>query len=47
MIAASNDKLSDTTTMGLDPDMHFQLTVPTQVIFCLKEKNAKKINSHR
>lgn len=37
----------DTTTMALDPSISFQLATPMQVIFCLKEKNAKKINSHR
>ncbi|KAG9017499.1 hypothetical protein FRB90_001092 [Tulasnella sp. 427] len=40
-----------TTTFGLDPDLKFKYpdkgVVPTQIIFCLKEKNAKKINSHR
>ncbi|KAF8313453.1 hypothetical protein DL93DRAFT_2081168 [Clavulina sp. PMI_390] len=36
-----------TTTMCLDPDISFQLATPMQVIFCLKEKNTKKINSHR
>lgn len=33
--------------MALDPSLNFQLMMPTQVIFCLKEKNQKKINSHR
>jgi cellulose synthase/poly-beta-1,6-N-acetylglucosamine synthase-like glycosyltransferase len=40
-----------TTTFALDPDLHFKYpdkgVVPTQIVFCLKEKNAKKINSHR
>ncbi|KAG8891548.1 Chitin synthase, class 3, partial [Tulasnella sp. 417] len=40
-----------TTSFGLDPDLKFKYpekgVVPTQIIFCLKEKNAKKINSHR
>ncbi|TFK68710.1 glycosyltransferase family 2 protein [Pluteus cervinus] len=40
-----------TTSFGLDPNLHFKYpdkgVVPTQVIFCLKEKNQKKINSHR
>lgn len=40
-----------TTSFGLDPDLRFKYPdagiVPTQVIFCLKEKNQKKINSHR
>lgn len=40
-----------TTTFALDPDLRFKYpdkgVVPTQIIFCLKEKNAKKINSHR
>ncbi len=40
-----------TTTFGIDPDLRFRYPdkgiVPTQIIFCLKERNAKKINSHR
>ncbi|KZV63383.1 glycosyltransferase family 2 protein [Peniophora sp. CONT] len=40
-----------TATFALDADMHFRYPdkgiVPTQVIFCMKEKNQKKINSHR
>lgn len=40
-----------TTTFALDSHMHFRYPdkgiVPTQIIFCLKEKNQKKINSHR
>ncbi|KAG9009396.1 hypothetical protein FRB94_012053 [Tulasnella sp. JGI-2019a] len=40
-----------TTTFALDPELRFRYPdkgiVPTQIIFCLKEKNAKKINSHR
>ncbi|KAF8482206.1 chitin synthase-domain-containing protein [Gautieria morchelliformis] len=40
-----------TTSFALDPDLHFKFPdkgiVPTQIIFCLKEKNQKKINSHR
>lgn len=40
-----------TTTFGLDPELRFRYPdkgiVPTQIIFCLKEKNSKKINSHR
>ncbi|KAF9070089.1 chitin synthase-domain-containing protein [Rhodocollybia butyracea] len=36
---------------GLDPNLHFKYPdkgiVPTQIIFCMKEKNQKKINSHR
>ncbi|WVQ73358.1 hypothetical protein IAR50_002927 [Cryptococcus sp. DSM 104548] len=40
-----------TTSFALDPDLHFKYPdrgiVPCQIIFCLKEKNAKKINSHR
>lgn len=40
-----------TTTFGLDPNMHFRYpdkgVVPTQILFCMKEKNQKKINSHR
>lgn len=40
-----------TTQVSLDPDMKFQGAekgiVPVQMLFCLKEKNAKKINSHR
>lgn len=40
-----------TTSFALDPDMRFKYPdkgiVPTQIIFCMKEKNQKKINSHR
>jgi chitin synthase len=40
-----------TTQVSLDSDLHFKGAekgiVPCQVIFCLKEKNAKKLNSHR
>ncbi|KAG8886087.1 hypothetical protein FRB97_007963 [Tulasnella sp. 331] len=40
-----------TATFALDPELRFRYPdkgiVPTQIIFCLKEKNAKKINSHR
>ncbi|KAJ3139142.1 Chitin synthase, class 1 [Geranomyces variabilis] len=40
-----------TTQIALDKDrnirLHKQGIVPVQVLFCLKEKNAKKINSHR
>ncbi|GBC08513.1 hypothetical protein RclHR1_08180007 [Rhizophagus clarus] len=40
-----------TTQLSIDPDMNFKGAdkgiVPVQVLFCLKEKNAKKINSHR
>ncbi|KAF8514223.1 glycosyltransferase family 2 protein [Hysterangium stoloniferum] len=40
-----------TASFALDPDLHFKYPdkgiVPTQIIFCLKEKNQKKINSHR
>ncbi|ORY30579.1 chitin synthase 6 [Naematelia encephala] len=40
-----------TTSFALDGDLHFKYPdkgiVPCQIIFCLKEKNAKKINSHR
>lgn len=46
-----------TTSVALDPDLHFKYPdpakkggpgiVPTQILFCLKEKNQKKINSHR
>ncbi|KAH9942456.1 chitin synthase-domain-containing protein [Epithele typhae] len=40
-----------TTTFGLDEDLKFRYPdkgiVPTQIIFCMKEKNQKKINSHR
>ncbi|KAI9331872.1 chitin synthase-domain-containing protein [Obelidium mucronatum] len=40
-----------TTQLGVDPDMNIsgaqQGVVPCQILFCLKEKNAKKINSHR
>ena len=40
-----------TTTFGLDQDLHFRYpdkgVVPTQIVFCMKERNQKKINSHR
>lgn len=40
-----------TTQLSLDPEMKFQGAesgiVPVQMLFCLKEKNQKKINSHR
>ncbi|KAJ3409910.1 Chitin synthase, class 2 [Chytriomyces hyalinus] len=40
-----------TTQLGIDQDMNIsgaqQGIVPCQILFCLKEKNAKKINSHR
>ena len=40
-----------TTSFGLDPDIHFKYpgkgVVPCQILFCMKEKNQKKINSHR
>jgi chitin synthase len=40
-----------TTTFALDSNIHFKYPdngiVPTQILFCLKEKNQKKINSHR
>ncbi|ESK96664.1 glycosyltransferase family 2 protein [Moniliophthora roreri MCA 2997] len=40
-----------TTSFGLDPNLQFKYPdkgiVPTQIVFCMKEKNQKKINSHR
>ncbi|KAF7976842.1 hypothetical protein HWV62_5542 [Athelia sp. TMB] len=40
-----------TTSFALDPNMHFRYPdkgiVPTQIMLCIKEKNQKKINSHR
>lgn len=40
-----------TTQLSLDSKMQFRGAekgmVPVQILFCLKEKNAKKINSHR
>ncbi|KAJ7901773.1 glycosyltransferase family 2 protein [Mycena olivaceomarginata] len=40
-----------TTSFGIDANLKFRYPdkgiVPTQVIFCMKEKNQKKINSHR
>ncbi|RIB17802.1 Glycosyltransferase Family 2 protein [Gigaspora rosea] len=40
-----------TTQLSIDAEMKFKgeksELVPIQVLFCLKEKNAKKINSHR
>ena len=40
-----------TASFGLDENLHFRYPdkgiVPTQILFCLKEKNLKKINSHR
>lgn len=40
-----------TTTFALDPELRFRYPdkgiVPTQIIFCLKEQNAKKIDGLR
>ncbi|CCL99083.1 uncharacterized protein FIBRA_01097 [Fibroporia radiculosa] len=40
-----------TASFGLDPNLHFKYPdkgiVPTQILFCMKERNQKKINSHR
>lgn len=40
-----------TTQVSLDPDLKFKGAekgmVPCQIIFCLKERNQKKLNSHR
>ncbi|KAG1450422.1 hypothetical protein G6F56_008354 [Rhizopus delemar] len=40
-----------TTQLSIDADMNFRGeekgVVPVQILFCLKEKNQKKINSHR
>lgn len=40
-----------TTQVSLDPDLKFKGRekgiMPCQLIFCLKEKNARKLNSHR
>ncbi|POW03761.1 hypothetical protein PSHT_11525 [Puccinia striiformis] len=40
-----------TTQISIDPDLKFKGSekglVPVQILFCLKEKNQKKINSHR
>ncbi|KAI8081997.1 chitin synthase 2 [Gilbertella persicaria] len=40
-----------TTQLSIDADMNFRGAelgvVPVQILFCLKEKNQKKINSHR
>ncbi|KAI9314163.1 chitin synthase 1 [Dichotomocladium elegans] len=40
-----------TTQLSLNPDLKFKSAinniVPTQILFCLKEKNQRKINSHR
>ena len=40
-----------TTSFGLDPDVKFVYpdkgVMPTQILLCIKEKNQKKINSHR
>jgi chitin synthase len=36
-----------TTQIDVDSNMNVTSNVPMQVIFCLKEENAKKINSHR
>ncbi|TXT15990.1 hypothetical protein VHUM_00493 [Vanrija humicola] len=40
-----------TTSFALDPDLHFKYPdrgiVPCQILFCMKENNARKINSHR
>lgn len=40
-----------TASFGLDPALRFRYPdkgiVPTQILFCMKERNQKKINSHR
>ncbi|KAJ3327994.1 Chitin synthase, class 1, partial [Gonapodya sp. JEL0774] len=36
-----------TTQVMVDESLRLQNTIPIQTIFCLKEANAKKINSHR
>src|SRR6266478_1473481 len=40
-----------TTSFAIDSNLHFKYPdkgiVPTQIIFCMKERNQKKINSHR
>ncbi|KAH8925578.1 glycosyltransferase family 2 protein [Atractiella rhizophila] len=40
-----------TTQLSIDPSLKFKGLekgiVPTQIIFCLKERNGKKLNSHR
>jgi chitin synthase len=40
-----------TTSFALDSNLHFRYPdkgiVPCQILFCMKEKNQKKINSHR
>ncbi|EMD37704.1 glycosyltransferase family 2 protein [Gelatoporia subvermispora B] len=40
-----------TTSFALDPNLKFRYPdkgiVPTQILFCMKEQNQKKINSHR
>lgn len=40
-----------TTQLSLNPDLKFKNAinkiVPTQILFCIKEKNQRKINSHR
>jgi chitin synthase len=38
------------TSFAIDPNLHFKYPdkgiVPTQIIFCMKKRNQKKINSH-
>nr|CAA61028.1 Chitin synthetase II [Ustilago maydis]prf//2208421B chitin synthase [Ustilago maydis] len=39
-----------TAQLSIDPSMHFkgrEGIMPVQILFCLKERNQKKINSHR
>ncbi|CAG8727270.1 3236_t:CDS:2, partial [Racocetra persica] len=36
-----------TTQLMVDNDFKIHNILPVQIIFCLKEKNAKKLNSHR
>lgn len=41
-----------TTSFGMDENLLFRYPdkggiVPCQILFCLKEKNQKKLNSHR
>ena len=49
--SSNTNAAGEMITVSIDPDLKFKSAerclVPVQVIFCLKEKNAKKLNSHR
>ncbi|CAK5281509.1 unnamed protein product [Mycena citricolor] len=50
-LAADIPRFEYTTSFSIDSNLKFRYPdkgiVPTQIIFCMKEKNQKKINSHR